>query len=297
MPPYESIRVEIVDRIATITLDRPDRLNAFTVGMSREMVAAFDQTDADDSVRAVIVTGEGRAFCAGADLGAGAATFDYASLGETGPVRADGSIDWAHEQVRDTGGLVTLRIFRSLKPVIAAINGPAAGIGMTMTLPMDIRLAVPGAKMGFVFTRRGIVPEAASSWFLPRLVGISRAMEWCATGRVFPAEEAREAGLVRSLHAPGDLLGAARAIAREIADNTAPVSVALTRQMLWRGLGLRHPMEAHRVDSRVVFARGRGADAAEGVTSFLEKRAPAYPERISADMPPFYPWWEEPVWS
>ncbi|MBA2933765.1 crotonase/enoyl-CoA hydratase family protein [Sphingomonas sp. CGMCC 1.13654] len=297
MADYETIRVEIADQIATITLNRPDSLNAFTVEMSRELIAAFDQTDADDAVRAVIVTGEGRGFCAGADLAAGADTFNYAELGDTGPVRADGSIDWAHDQVRDTGGLVTLRIFNSLKPVIAAINGPAAGIGMTMTLPMDIRLAVPGAKMGFVFTRRGIVPEAASSWFLPRLVGISRAMEWCATGRIFPSEEARDAGLIRSLHAPEELLPAARAIAREIADNTAPVSVALTRQMLWRGLGLAHPMEAHKVDSRVVFARGRGADAAEGVTSFLEKRTPAYPERVGSDMPEVYPWWDEPAWS
>lgn len=297
MADYETIRVEIADQIATITLNRPDRLNAFTVEMSRELIAAFDQTDADDSVRVVIVTGEGRGFCAGADLAAGADTFNYAELGDTGPVRADGSIDWTHDQVRDTGGLVTLRIFQSLKPVIAAINGPAAGIGMTMTLPMDIRLAVPGAKMGFVFTRRGIVPEAASSWFLPRLVGISRAMEWCATGRVFLSEEAKEAGLVRSLHTPEELLPAARAIAREIADNTAPVSVALTRQMLWRGLGLSHPMEAHKVDSRVVFARGRGADAAEGVTSFLEKRTPAYPERVGSDMPEVYPWWDEPAWS
>ena len=297
MPSYKAIKLEIADQIATITLNRPDRLNAFNRDLLQELIDVFDQTDADDSVRAVIVTGAGRAFCAGADLEAGADSFNQSKRGETGPVRADGSVDWSNEQLRDGGGLVALRIYKSLRPVIAALNGPAVGVGLTMTLPMDIRLAVPGAKLGFVFARRGIVPEAASSWFLPRVVGISQAMEWCATGRLFLAEEALAAGLVRSLHAPDELLPAARAIAREIADNTAPVSVALTRQMLWRGLGLSHPMAAHQIDSRLIFARGRGADAAEGVASFLEKRPPVYPETVSANMPEVYPWWEEPEWS
>ncbi|WP_066608575.1 crotonase/enoyl-CoA hydratase family protein [Sphingobium cupriresistens] len=292
---FETIRYDVADGIATITLNRPDRLNAFNATMAQELIAAFDRSDADDMVRVVIVTGEGRGFCAGADLEAGADTFNYA-VREDGPVGADGSIDWSHPDVRDTGGLVSLRIFNSLKPVIAAINGPAVGVGITMTLPMDIRIAAEGAKIGFVFARRGIVPEAASSWFLPRLVGISKAMEWCATGRVMLADEAQAGGLLRSVHAPDTLLDVARGIAREIADNTAPVSVSLTRQMLWRGLGFSHPMEAHRIDSRAVYGRGRSADASEGVTSFLEKRTPVYPDSVSQDMPGFYPWWEEPEW-
>ncbi|MFN3371727.1 MAG: crotonase/enoyl-CoA hydratase family protein [Sphingomonadaceae bacterium] len=296
----QETRLEILDGIATLTLARPDRLNAFTGRMMHEIIAAFDETDSNDEVRAVIVTGAGRAFCAGADLSEGAKTFDYAArtdpnssrAGEASPVRADGTVDYSHEAVRDGGGRVTLRIFESLKPVIAAVNGPAVGVGATMQLPMDIRLASTQARFGFVFARRGIVPEACSSWFLPRLVGISRAMEWCATGRVFDAEEALAGGLVRSLHAPEDLLPAARALAREIADNTAPVSVALTRQMLWRMLGADHPMEAHRVDSRAIYARGRQADAKEGVVSFLEKRPARFPDRVSADMPDFVPWWQ-----
>ncbi|CAM8672451.1 crotonase/enoyl-CoA hydratase family protein [Sphingobium sp.] len=292
---FETIRYDVADGVATITLNRPDRLNAFNATMAQELIAAFDRSDADDMVRVVIVTGEGRGFCAGADLEAGADTFNYA-VREDGPVGADGSIDWSHPDVRDTGGLVSLRIFNSLKPVIAAINGPAVGVGITMTLPMDIRIAAEGAKIGFVFARRGIVPEAASSWFLPRLVGISKAMEWCATGRVMLADEAQAGGLLRSVHAPDTLLDVARGIAREIADNTAPVSVSLTRQMLWRGLGFSHPMEAHRIDSRAVYGRGRSADASEGVTSFLEKRTPVYPDSVSQDMPGFYPWWEEPEW-
>jgi enoyl-CoA hydratase/carnithine racemase len=290
---YETILYDVADGVLTLTLHRPERLNAFTPRMREELVDAVDRADADDAVRAVVVTGAGRAFCAGADLSAGSAAFDYAALGVDGPVRADGSVDYAHEAVRDSGGLLTLRLFRCLKPLIAAINGPAVGIGATMTLPMDVRLIAEGAKVGFVFARRGIVPEAASSWFLPRVVGVSAALEWSMTGRLVTAEQAKEAGLARSVHAADELLPAAYALAREITDNAAPVSVALTRQMMWRGLGMGDPMEAHRVDSRAVYARGRSGDAREGVASFLEKRPAAYPDRVSRDMPDFFPWWEE----
>ncbi len=292
---------ELKDGVLTVTLNRPDKLNAFNTSMAGEIVGALSYADHDDAVRAVIVTGAGRAFCAGADLEAGADTFNYDALRDeedeiASPVGETG-IDYAHPDVRDVGGIVSLRVFRCLKPIIAAINGPAVGVGITMTLPMDIRLASTSAKIGFVFARRGIVPEAASSWFLPRIVGISRAMEWCATGRVFSAEEALAGGLVRSIHPPEELLPAAMLLAREIADNSAPVSVALTRQMLWRGLTQEQPMDAHRLDSRLVYARGRGADAAEGVTSFLEKRPARYSERVSRDMPDVFPWWEEAAYK
>jgi enoyl-CoA hydratase/carnithine racemase len=243
--------------------------------------------DADDAVRAVIVTGDGKAFCAGADLSGGAKTFD------------DG--DWSSpsdDRVRrDGGGQVTLRIFDCKKPVIGAINGAAVGIGATMTLPMDVRLASTAARIGFVFTRRGIVPEACSSWFLPRVVGISRAAEWVYTGRILSAQEALDGGLVRALHAPEDLLPAARMLAREIADNTSGVSVALSRQMLWRMLGASHPMDAHRADSRGIQLRGRSADAHEGVTSFLEKRAAKFTDSVSSDLPDIFPDWEDPEFS
>jgi enoyl-CoA hydratase/carnithine racemase len=295
---FTEIALDIEGPIATITLDREAKLNAFTGTMMNELIAAFDITDADDSVRAVIVTGRGRAFCAGADLSAGAATFDYEKLGgnRSGPVQADGSIDYSHEAVRDGGGRVTLRIFKSLKPVIAAVNGPAVGIGVTMQLAMDVRMASESARFGFVFARRGIVPEAGSSWFLSKLVGLPQALEWCMTGRVFGAEEALKGRLVRSVHAPDDLLPAARALALEIAENTAPVSVALTRQMLWRMAGAESPWDAHRLDSRAIYARGRAGDAKEGVVSFLEKRPPVYPDKVSKDMPDFYPWWEQEVY-
>jgi enoyl-CoA hydratase/carnithine racemase len=284
---YTEIRYEVVDAIATITLHRPDQLNAFTNTMMHELIAAFDRTDADDDVRVVIVTGAGRGFCAGADLSGGGATF----------ARGGSDVQTSVGVPRDGGGLVSLRIFESLKPVIGAINGASVGVGVTMTLPMDIRLASSAAKFGFVFARRGIVPEAASSWFLPRLVGISRAAEWCYSGRVFAAEEALDGGLVRSLHEPDDLLPAARALATEIAANTAPVSVALTRRMLWRMMGASHPMEAHRVDSRAIKERGASDDAREGVTSFLEKRAAIYPDRVSDGLPDVFPGWVEPDFS
>ena len=285
----QTLRYEVQDGIATITLHRPEKLNAFTPQMRDELIAAFDETDADDAVRAVIVTGAGRAFCAGADLSSGGQTFDYAARNVA--AREELKVG---DVYRDGGGLVTLRMFKSLKPIIGAINGAAVGIGMTMQLPMDIRMASTEARFGFVFARRGITPEAASSWFLSRLVGMQTALEWCFTGRVFPAQEALERGLVRSLHAPDELLPAARALAREIADNTAPVSVALTRQLLWRMSAAEHPMMAHRVDSRAIQTRGRSADAREGVSAFLEKRTPVYPNKVSTDMPEFFPWWDEP---
>jgi enoyl-CoA hydratase/carnithine racemase len=281
---FTDIRYEVADHVATITLSRPDRLNAFTRTMGHELMAAFDRSDADDDVRAVIVTGEGRGFCAGADLAAGGDTF----AGR----RGDDATDLGGH--RDLGGEVSLRIFRSLKPVIAAVNGPAVGVGVTMTLPMDIRLASADAKFGFVFARRGIVPEAASSWFLPRVVGISQALEWTFSGRVFGADEALAGRLVRSVHAADALLDAARAIAAEIAEHSAPVSVALTRQMLWRMLGAEHPMEAHRVDSRAMLARGRMGDVQEGVASFFEKRPPAFADSVSRDLPDPFDGWTDP---
>ena len=292
---YEQIQYNVADKIATITLNRPDKLNAFTGTMMNELIDAFGKIDKDDNVRVAIVTGAGRAFCAGADLSAGAKTFDYDARGDrpdrAGVGRGD-NINWSDPRIRDGGGLVTLRIFECLKPVIAAVNGPAVGVGITMQLPMDIRIASETARFGFVFARRGIVPEACSSWFLPRIVGISKAMEWCATGRVFDAKEAFDAGLVSKVVKPEELLPTATALAREIADNTSPVSVALTRQMLWRMLGADHPMEGHKVDSRGIYSRGQAADAKEGVMSFLEKRQPNYPNKVSTDMPGYFPWWK-----
>ncbi len=284
---FDEIIYDVSDRVATITLNRPDKMNAFTNRMLKEIIAAMDLADADDEVRAIIFTGAGKAYCAGADLSGGGETF------------AKGGSDVAARSgvVRDGGGLVALRIFESTKPVIGAINGAAVGVGVTMTLPMDIRLASESAKFGFVFAKRGIVPEAASSWFLPRLVGISTATEWCFTGRMVSAQDAREARLVRSVHAADDLLPAARAIATEIADNTAPVSVALSRRMLWRMLGADHPMEAHRVDSRAINSRGASDDAREGVMSFLEKRSPTFPVKVSDGLPDVFPGWTDPEFS
>lgn len=279
---FEQIVYEVENRVLTISLNRPEKLNAGTGQMIQELLRAFDMADDDDNVRAIIMTGRGRAFCAGADLSSGSGAFDNRARGETA------------EEHRDGGGLLTLRIFNLRKPIIAAINGPAVGMGVTMTLAMDMRLASEEARFGFVFARRGIVPEAASSWFLPRVVGISKATEWVFSGRVFGAQEALDAGLVRSVHAAGDLLPAAREVAREIAENTSAVSVALSRQMLWRMLGASHPIEAHRLDSAGVYALGQGADAREGVASFLEKRPPNFTLSAKRDMPDFFPWWEEP---
>lgn len=278
---FETITTEVTDGILTLTLNRPEMLNAFNQTMLSEMIAAFDEADADDNVRAIIVTGAGRGFCAGADLSSGGNTFD-----------ADARDDRAGGLQPDGGGLLTLRIYELKKPIIAAINGPAVGVGVTMTLPMDIRIASENAKFGFVFARRGIVPEACSSYFLPRVVGISQALDWCYSGKVFPAQEALAGGLVRSLHPADELLDAARAIAREISANTSAVSVTLIRQMMWRMLGADHPMEAHKIDSRGIYHRGRSDDAKEGVNAFLEKRPAEFPGKVSEDLPDYYPWWE-----
>lgn len=290
--PFQTIITDIQDGVMTLTLNRPDRLNAFNRLMMDEMIAALDIADADDAVRAIIVTGAGRGFCAGVDL----SEDDAFTAAKLDPATTDPAT-WDNPANRDMGGILALRLFNCLKPVIAAVNGPSVGIGTTMQLPMDIRIASDTAKFGFVFARRGIVPEAASSWFLPRIVGMSQALEWCYTGRVFGPDEALKGGLIRSIHTPDTLMDAARAIAREIADNTAPVSIALTRQMMWRMAGADHPMQAHQIDSRAIAARSVSGDAAEGVASFLEKRAPAFPDRVSTQMPGFFPWWTEPGWS
>lgn len=282
---YSEVSYRVENAIATITLNRPDKMNAFTPVMMGEMIKALDAADADDRVRAVVITGAGKAFCAGADL---------KPQDGGGPFTSDETVDdLSDHRVRDTGGRLTLRLFEMHKPVIAAINGAAVGIGATMTLAMDVRLASDDARFGFVFARRGIVPEAASSWFLPRLVGLQHALEWCMTGRIFGAGEAQDAGLVLGVKSADELLPAAYALAREIAENSAPVSVALTRQMLWRMAGESHPMAAHRIDSRGVYRRSRSSDAKEGVASFLEKRLPNYEDKVSRDMPDFYPWWQE----
>ena len=279
-----------------ITLHRPEAMNAFTAVMKDEMIAALDEADNDDSVRAVIVTGQGdRAFCAGADLSAGAETFDYDKRVEgDSPVGADGSINWSHDLVRDSGGELSLRIFAAKKPVIGAINGAAVGIGVTMQMPMDMRLASTKARFGFVFARRGIVPEAASSWFLPRLVGLPTALDWCMSGRIFGADEALAAGLVQSVHEPEDLLPAALALAEKLTADSAPVSIAATRHMLWRMAGAPHPNVAHRWDSRMIFARGRMGDAKEGVVSFLEKRPAKFTDSVARDYPVFEPFDVDP---
>jgi|TARA_B100000809_G_scaffold243922_1_gene269370 enoyl-CoA hydratase/carnithine racemase len=296
MPEFETLRYEIEDQVLLLTMNRPERLNAFNSQMQREFLEALDHADTDDEIRAVIVTGEGRGFCAGADLSKGAETFDYDNQAEEAKAdrasnegRQEGSNAW----LRDGGGLLSLRIYEFNKPIIAAINGPAVGVGVTMTLPMDIRIASTQARIGFVFSRRGIVPEACSSYFLPRVVGISKALEWAYSGKVFDADEALKGGLIRSVHEPEDLLPTARAIASEIAENTSAISVTMIRHMMWRMLGADHPMEAHKVDSRGIFHLGRGADAREGVVSFLEKRPADFTMKTSEDLPEFFPWWDE----
>ena len=287
---FKTILYKKENQILTITLNRPERLNAFTGQMMDDLIAAFDEAGKDDDIRVVVVTGAGRGFCAGADLGAGADTFnrDVRDNKDQRPIKGE-NLEW----LRDGGGRTTLAIYECPKPIIAAINGPAVGVGVTMTLPMDIRLASDKARFGLVFARRGLVPEAASSWFLPRIVGISKALEWTYSGKVFSSEEALSGGLVRSVHSSEELLEEAYKISNEIIENTSAVSVALTRQMLWKMLGADHPMEAHKVDSRAIYALGKGADAKEGVNSFLEKRTPEFPNKVSEDMPEFFPWWED----
>ena len=281
---YEQILYEVEDRVLTVTLNRPERLNAYTTQMGDELIDAFERANNDDQIRVIIVTGAGRAFCAGADLEKGGETFDYRARG----------LGESLKDKRDRGGLITLKIYESRKPVIAALNGPAVGIGITMTLPMDIRLASQTARIGFVFAQRGITPEACSTWFLPRLVGISRAAEWVLSGRVFPPEEALKHGLVSRVVPPEALTGEARALAQEIAKNTSAVSVALARQMLWKMLGASHPMEAHRIESKAIVFMGASADAQEGVKSFLEKRPANFQMSPSCDLPDFFPWWKDP---
>jgi enoyl-CoA hydratase/carnithine racemase len=293
--PYETILTDLSENIFTITINRPDKLNALNTQMIHDLIAAFDAAEADDAVRAIIVTGAGRAFCAGADLSTGAKTFDREARPDRPqvPDGPDGKPDLSHEHARDGGGRITLRIFDCRKPVIAAVNGPAVGIGVTMQLPMDVRIASTDARFGFVFSQRGIVPEAASGWFLPRIVGIAQALDWCYSGRVFGADEALRGGLLSQVVAPGDLIETARGIARGYSENTSAVSVAVIRQMMWRMLGAAHPMEAHRIDSRAMFHRGRGGDVREGIASFLEKRPARFTDTVSADMPDL-PWGDEP---
>jgi enoyl-CoA hydratase/carnithine racemase len=272
-----------VDRgVGVLTLNRPERMNAFTNTMLKEMIETLREASRDDAVRAIVVTGAGKAFCAGADLGGGGSTFDANAGGEE--VGLTGH--------RDGGGQVTLEIFACRKPVIAAINGAAVGVGITMTLPMDVRVASEDAKIGFVFARRGIVPEACSSWFLPRILGISKAVELCVTGRVFKASD--EPALFNHVVPADQVLPKAMEIAREIADNTSAVSVALARALLWHGLAQPDPQHAHIIDSKCIFWAGRGADAYEGVQSFLEKRPAKFTLSAWTDMPDFYPWWVEP---
>ena len=303
MTDYKQIKTEIDENgIMVLTLCRPEAMNAFTGRMMHEMIDALDKADADDAVRAIIVTGDGeRAFCAGADLSEGDKTFDYAARSDGGKksnVISDGDeVNWSSQDIRDSGGILTLRIYDSIKPIIGAINGAAVGIGVTMQLPMDVRIASDNARFGFVFARRGIVPEACSSWFLPRIVGISQALKWCYSGEVFGAEEALRGGLVSEMGPPADLLARAKDMALQMTQMSSPVSGAMTRQMLWRMMGADHPMEAHKIDSKAVFGRGRQSDAKEGVMSFLEKRAPEFADKPSSDMPGFYPWWDERKFS
>lgn len=281
---YETIVCTVADHIATIELNRPEAMNSITLQMCAELADVFAETDNNPDVRVVVVTGRGRAYCAGADLSGGAKALDIEG-------RSDES------EFRDEGGLITLKIFESTKPVIGAVNGVAAGLGATMLLPMDFIMAAESARFGFVFAKRGIVPEACSTWFLPKKVGISTAAEWFYTGRMVPAAEALEAGLVRSVHPDDELLPAAYALAREIVENTSPVAVGMIRQMLWRFAGSDHPMDAHRVDSRLNFELGTTPDVVEGISSFLEKRPPQFPGKLPQDAPPSYPWWTEPSFT
>ena len=287
---YETIKYEVKDNILTLTLNRPEKLNAFTGQMMEELISAFDAAGTDDDVRVVIVTGEGRGFCAGADLSSGSNTFNRDVRNNKGD-ETDHKKD--PEWMRDGGGRTTLAIYDCPKPVIAAINGPAVGVGVTMTLPMDVRICSEKAKFGFVFAKRGIVPEACSSWFLPKIVGISNALQWCLSGKIFMPQEALDKGLVTEVTPEDKLLERAEEIAADFVEATSSLSVTLIRQMLWKMLGADHPMEAHKIDSRGVYSLGKTGEASEGVMSFLEKREPNFPGKVSKDLPEFYPWWED----
>ncbi len=284
---YKTITYAVEDRILTITLNRPEKLNAYSEDMHHDLFKAMDEAEADDNIRVIIVTGEGRAFCAGMDLGKGNDTFNYGELDE--------NPDWS--EYRDLGGMLALRFYESTKPMIAAINGPAVGVGITMTLPMDIRLASEDSKMGFVFVRRGVMPDGCANWFLPKLVGVGQSLEWFLSGKIFSAAEARERGLISSIYPADQLLDKAKEMAMDIARNTSAVSVALTRQMVWRMAGADHPMESHKVETRGFYYTGRSKDAKEGIMSFIEKRKPVFTNSPVSDMPPFYPWWKEPEFN
>jgi enoyl-CoA hydratase/carnithine racemase len=284
---YETLLYERDGAILTLTLNRPDKLNAYTATMGLELEDAFRRADLDDDVRVIIVTGAGRGFCGGADISAGADAFNTST---------EGSVAFATNATKDRprgqGGGFVEAIYSCRKPSIAALNGAAVGVGITLTLPMDIRISVPGAKIGFVFARRGLVPEAGSAWFLPRLVGLPQALRWCLSGRLISAEEAQAGGLVSEIVEPEALLARAREIAREIAENTAPVSIALTRQMLWRFAGEPDPTSLLKIDGGFAFELGQGPDVREGVAAFIEKRPPKFTGKVSTDMPSNYPWWE-----
>ena len=282
MKNLETVRTEVRENSLIIYLSREKRMNAFTLTMQQEIVKVLDDAEEDDDIKAIIFTGDGKAYCAGADLSSGGDTFDNRKGRER-----------TNDVVRDSGGLLTLRLFKCKKPLIAAVNGAAVGIGATMLLPMDTRICSDQARFGFVFAKRGIVPEAASSWFLPRLIGINKALELCYTGKVISAEEAKEIRLVSEILNQDKLIERALEIAKEFTAESSQISIALTRQMMWRMLGADDPMEAHKIDSRAVFELGQSGEAIEGVNSFLEKRPPSFPGKVSKDMPSFFPWWDE----
>tara|TARA_B110000467_G_scaffold56119_1_gene51427 strand:+ start:45 stop:893 length:849 start_codon:yes stop_codon:yes gene_type:complete len=280
---YKNILLEQRDNIAVLSLNRPNKLNAFTFSMMEEMIDALDALDADDNVHALIITGKGRAFCAGADLSSGQETFN--------PSFDDFAVQESDFR-RDSGGILTLRMYKFLKPIVIACNGPAVGIGASMQLAADVRLASDQARFGFVFNNRGIVPDACSSWFLPKIVGISSALELTYSGRIIDASEALKLNLVSSIHDSENLLDNALDFAKNMVKNSAPVSIAVTRQMLWRSLEGSGPYDAHIVESKAIDSRGASEDAKEGVSSFLEKRTAEFKNKVSLDMPSFFPWWK-----
>ena len=281
---FKNILLEQRENIAVLFLNRPNKLNAFTFSMMEEIISALDSLEADDSVHAVIITGKGRAFCAGADLSSGQDTFN--------PSFDDFAVQESDFR-RDSGGILTLRMYKFLKPIVVACNGPAVGIGASMQLAADIRLASDQARFGFVFNNRGIVPDACSSWFLPRIVGISRALELTYSGRIIDAQEALQLNLVSSIHDSEKLLSNALDITKKMVQNSAPVSISLTRQMLWRSLESSGPYDAHVIESKAIDSRGASEDAKEGVSSFLGKRPAEFKNKVSSDMPEFFPWWKD----